>query len=247
MILADHEPTDRRELAPRPEAADALLGKASLDDEPSASAPSQRARCVLEQARSHLERSAVHFWRAALPGGPLARRLPRAALSAGRERTTEPLTPHVASPRSTLAFRLGHHVRPPDADSTAASSKATISSAPKRLSSTNAVSLASGAAFAITARARTLRPQPRAFTRGWRALRDHRQPATVPTTLPSRAGSRRRFTVELAPKRSALRLDPMHPTVTRRASIRTKRLSSTSAIDTIHEHNHEPTDLRRGP
>lgn len=110
-----------------------------------------------------VERSAVHFWRAALPGGPLARRLPRAALSAARERTTKPLTPHVASPHGTLAFRPGHHARPPDADSAAASSKATTSSTPRRLSSTNAVSLANGAAFAIAARARTLRPAATRF------------------------------------------------------------------------------------
>jgi len=72
---------------------------------------------------------------------------------------------------------------------------------------------------------------------GTEGARDHRQPATVLAVLPPRAGFRRPFATRA--RSWMVRPNAIHAGYPTRWPTWTRRLSSTSAIRTVHEHNHE--------
>ena len=74
------------------------------------------------------------------------------------------------------------------------------------------------------------------LTPGWK-VRDHCEPATALAALPPRTGFRRPFTIRARGRVAR----------PERVSARTRRLSSTSATRSIHEHNHGPPDPRFVP
>jgi hypothetical protein len=131
--------------------------------------------------------------------------------------------------------------------SIAVSSKTTTSSVPGRLPSTSARSSAPALAVHAACATRPTFPgrgfrlcpstaglhQPSRLTPDSK-VRDHCEPATAPAVSPPRTGFRRPFTTRA--RGWMARPD--------RVNVRTRRLSSTSATRTTHEHNHGSTDPR---
>jgi hypothetical protein len=190
-------------------------------------------------------RSTTRLWRSS-DRSSSARRLPTAAFSAGsRACASASDVPCRGRRRPRQPFDRPDRRRPPGAASTAVSSKTTAWATPGRLPSTSALSLAerrplsrpllglaplsvSRALSHVATRRNEIIDSPPPFPRLC-----HREPA-------SDAASPRSHT-----EAWDRRLDPTLSTEeTTVALIRTKRLSSTSATGTIHEHNRGSTNPR---
>ena len=249
--IADGVPTRAFALA----GARRSSGGASLDGEPPASASPQPTHGTAGKPSIIARFEHGTIWSEPRSKAPsrLASRLrpcrPRAEHAAWpltSSPTTAPLDPDFRLDLRWLSLGLA---------SATLSSKTIAPSKPGRLPSTSALS--SAPAHLLRSACAARRPLPaealasvslprsplaRSPERG---ARDHEEPATVPTTSPSRAGFEHLFR-----SASPSRTSPEQPTEL--ALMLPKQLASrcfpsTSAIRTAHEHNHRPSEPRSRP